>query len=339
MIRNLWKAVLAALIAPALLGVSSHAVAQESDFYKDKVINLIVAGGPSGGHTRYARLIAPYLEKHSGAKEVRITNMPGGGGLKTANHMWRLKPDGMTVAFGNASTLIMAPIAGSPGAKFDATQFVFLGRATSEPRVLTVGGNSAIKTFQDVLKLKRAFVYPSQGTDEDFYTMAVLSDALGFELKAVTGYEGNADTALAVIKGDGDGHITGLSESLAAMKSGDKRPILVVTDERIPEYPDVPTAIELAKGAKQGQLRAIANILATHRSYYMPPKTDPKAIAAFRAAVAAALKDPALLEETKKGNRPVSFMHGEQQQKAIAEIAGESTGLAPVFKAAVKSIQ
>ena len=37
----------------------------------------------------------------------------------------------------------------------------------------------------------------------------VIGDALGFKVKAVTGYEGNADTTLAVIKGDGDGHITG----------------------------------------------------------------------------------------------------------------------------------
>ncbi len=339
MIRNHWKAVLAAVIAPTLMGVSSQAAAQATDFYKDKVINLIIAGSPSGGHTRYARLIAPYLEKHSGAKEVRISNMPGGGGLKAANHMWRVKPDGMTIAFGNASTLIMAPIAGSPGAKFDATQFAFLGRATSEPRMLMVGGKSDIKSIKDVMNLKRPFVYPSQGTDEDFYTMAVLADALGFQLKAVTGYEGNADTALAVIKGDGDGHITGMSESLAAMKSGDKRPILMVTDERIPEFPDVPTAIEVAAAGKQGALRAIADILGTHRSYYAPPKTDPQAIAAFRAVVAAALTDPALLEETKKGNRPVSFMHGDRQQKAIEQIARESTGLAPIFKAAVKSIQ
>ena len=34
--------------------------------------------------------------------------------------------------------------------------------------------------------------------------MAILSDALGYDLKIVTGYEGQADTALAVIKGDGD---------------------------------------------------------------------------------------------------------------------------------------
>lgn len=334
-----WHQLLAASAVAMVMSVSGQSVAQQSDFYKDKVINIIVAGGPSGGHTRYARLIGPYLQKHSGAREVRISNMPGGGGLKAANHVWRLKPDGMNIFFGNVATLILAPLAGSPGAQFEPGKFTFLGRATSEPRLLTVGGKSQIKTFQDVKKLGRPFIYPSQGTDEDFYTMAVLAHTLGFKMKAVTGYEGNADTALAVIKGDGDGHITGWSEAQAAIKSGDKRPILAIASQRVPEYPDVPTAEELAPADQKSLIRAIVNINETHRSYIAPPKTDAQAAAAFRIALKAVMSDPAFLEETKLGNRPVSYMEGAQQQKLVDEIMKESTGLTPILKGAVKEIQ
>ncbi|MEK6594388.1 MAG: tripartite tricarboxylate transporter substrate-binding protein [Pseudomonadota bacterium] len=333
------KIVLAGMLAPALLSVSGRVAAQASSFYKDKVININVAGGASGGHTRYARLIQPYLQKHTGAREVRITLMPGGGGLKAANYIWRAKPDGLNIFFGNVSTLILAPLAGSPGATFDPTKFVYLGRATSEPRVLCVGGKSAIKSIQDVQKLGRPFLYPSQGTDEDFYTMAVLADALGFKVKAVTGYEGNADTALAVIKGDGDGHITGWSESMAPIKSGDKHPILMVNSLRSPDYPRIPLVSEVAPANKQATVRAMATILETHRSYIGPPGMDPQAVAAFRAAVTAALKDPGLLEETIKGNRPVVHMEGAKQQVLIEEITKASASLSPILKAAVKEIQ
>ena len=334
-----WKLLAASLLAPALVAVSHPAAGQTSDFYKDKVITIIVGGGPSGGHTRYARLIGPYLQKHTGAREVRITNMPGGGGLKAANHVWREKPDGMNIFFGNVATLILAPLAGSPGANFDPAKFTFLGRATSEPRLLTVGGKSAIKTIKDVQKLDRPFVYPSQGTDEDFYTMAVLAHALGFKLKAVTGYEGNADTALAVIKGDGDGHITGWSESQGAIKAGDKRPILVIASARHPDYPDVPTAEEVAPADQKSLIRAIVDINETHRSYIAPPGTDAKAADTFRAALKAVMSDPAFLEETKKGNRPVSYMEGAKQQQIVANISKEGKSLTPILKAAVKAIQ
>lgn len=332
---KLCKGLAAIFIAPLLANAGQPAPA----FYKDKVLNVIVAGSPAGGHSTYARLIAPFLQKHTGAREVRIANMPGGGGLKAANHVAHLKPDGLNVLFGNVSTLILATIAGSPGVQFDATKLTYLGRATSEPRLLCVGGKSAIKTWQDVPKLGRPFVYPSQGTDEDFYTLAVIAEALGFKMKAVTGYEGNADTALAVIKGDGDGHITGLSEALGSIKAGDKRPILVIASQRVPEFPNVPTVIEIAAPQKQQLIRAIVNINEMHRSYIGPPAMDAGATAAFRAALQAAMNDPALIEESKKGNRPVSFMEGAKEQQVIAEITKASAGLAPILKAAVKDIQ
>jgi tripartite-type tricarboxylate transporter receptor subunit TctC len=336
---NRRRVVLAGMLAPVALGMSGRAAGQKPGFYKDKIIIINVAGGAAGGHTRYARLIQPYLQKHTGAREVRIVNMPGGGGLKAANFIWRVKPDGLNIFFGNSSTLILAQLAGSPGATFDATKFVYLGRATSEPRVLAVGGKSPIKSFQDVQKLARPFVYPSQGTDEDFYTMAVLGDAFGFKVKAVTGYEGNADTSLAVIKGDGDGHITGWSESQGPIRSGDKHPVLMVTSLPSPEYPAIPVVTNIAPASKKDTIRAMAAILETHRSYIGPPGMDPQAVADFRAAVTAALKDPGLLEESKKGERPVAPMDGARQQQVIEQITRASAGLAPILKAAVQAIQ
>jgi tripartite-type tricarboxylate transporter receptor subunit TctC len=330
---------MAGLMAPVVMGVAGRAAAQKLDYYKDKLVTINVAGGAAGGHNRYARLIQPYIQKHSGARDVRIVNMPGGGGLKAANYVWRAKPDGLSIFFGNVSTLILAPLAGSAGATFDPTKFTYLGRATSEPRVLCVGGKSPIRSIQDVQKLKRPFVYPSQGTDEDFYSLAVIADALGFKVKAVTGYEGNADTALAVIKGDGDGHITGWSESLAAIRSGDKLPILMVNSLKSPDYPTIPVITDIAPAPKRDTVRALATILETHRSYIGPPQMDPNAVAAFRAAVNAALKDPALLEEARKTERPVAAMDGAKQQQLVDQLTKTHASLAPILKAAVKDIQ
>jgi tripartite-type tricarboxylate transporter receptor subunit TctC len=326
-------------MTPALASHAGHVFAQALGYYKDKVVIVNVGGGASGGHNRYARLIQPYLQKHLGAREVRVVTMPGGGGLKAANYVFRAKPDGLNIFLGNSSTLILAHLAGSPGATYDLDKIVYLGRATSEPRVLCVGGKSAIKGIEDIQKLKRPFVYPSQGTDEDFYTMAVLGDAFGFKVKAVTGYEGNADTALAVIKGDGDGHITSWSESWPAIKLGDKMPILMVTSVKAADFPHVPLVTDIAPPAKRDTVRAMATILETHRSYIAPPGIDPKIAAEFRAGLMKALADPALIEETKKGNRPIAPLDGAKQQVLMAEIVRASTKIVPILKAAVKEIQ
>jgi hypothetical protein len=83
----------------------------------------------------------------------------------------------------------------------------------------------------------------------------------------------------------------------------------------------------------------MAAILETHRSYIGPPGMDAQAAAAFRAGVTAALKDPELLAESKKGDRPVAPMDGATQQKVIEQITRASASLAPILKAAVKAIQ
>jgi hypothetical protein len=83
----------------------------------------------------------------------------------------------------------------------------------------------------------------------------------------------------------------------------------------------------------------MATILETHRSYIGPPNMDPQAVAAFRAVVTAALKDPDLLAESKKGERPVAPFEGALQQKQVAELAKASANLESILKAAVKDIQ
>lgn len=327
-----------ALLAGLAAFGAGPAVAQ-NDFYKDKVINFVVHGSPAGGHTRHARMIAPYIQKHTGAREVRITNLQGGGGLKGANSLWREKTDGYTIALSSIPTLILAPLAGSAGAQFDATKFTYIARVTSEPRVLTVGGKSPLKTIDDLKKLNRPFVFPSQGTDEDFYTMAVLFDALGLPIKMVTGYEGNADTALAVIKGDGDGHITSWSQTVGAIASGDKRPFLVVGSERIPEAPDVPTVFEVTPREKHASLRAIINTVDLHRCIIGPPNMDPKAVAALRTLVMAAMNDPELKAESLKSKMPLTPLDGAKVTAMVNEVAKASGSLSPILKAAVKTIQ
>ncbi len=109
--------------------------------YEGQVVTVIVPHGPSGPMNQYARMIAPYLAKHLKAKDVRIDNQPGAGTLKGTNLLWNADPDGLTIAFTSIATPILAMLADSPGVRFDAAKFVYLGRVSYEPRQLYVGGH------------------------------------------------------------------------------------------------------------------------------------------------------------------------------------------------------
>jgi len=336
--RTLWKSLVGGAMVLALAAFAVPGTSQ-AGYYDGKVITLIVPNSPSGRMTRYARLYAPYIAKYTGAKEVRVVNKKGGGGVKGTNYLWAQKPDGMTIAFTSVPTLILAQLAGSEAVQFDATKFVYLGRAATEPRVMVVGGKNKIKSIQDVINLNRPFIYPSQGTDEDFYTMAILSDALGFKVKTVTGYEGQADTGVAIIKGDGDGLLTAWTYTFPMIEAGDMRPILSIWEERHKDYPDVPTALEVVKGDKKKAVQAIINMLAMHRSFFGPPGMNAEATAALREAVSKASADPELQAAGKKQGLILLPADGETEQAQIVQITEASEGIKPVLKAALDSIK
>lgn len=339
--RRRWRLLLQSFASAAAVtivaGALSFPVCAAS--VRGEVITLVSPNSAGGMMTRYARMIAPYIAKHSGAADVRIRVMTGGGGIRGSNYVWFAEPDGRTIAFTSIPSLILAELSGSEAAQFSATEFVYLGRAATEPRVLTVGAVSEIRSIEDARSLSRPFVFPSQGTDEDFYSMAVLADAFDIDLKVVSGYNGNADTALAVIKGDGDGHITSWSASLAVIEAGDERPIMSLSAERFAPYPEVPTALELASGEAREAVQAIVNMLDMRRGFFGPPGLDPEATHELRSAIVAALADPDLIAESQLAGLPLLPSDGRAEQAKIDQIVAASGHIVPILRAALDAIR
>ncbi|WP_338824097.1 hypothetical protein MHOCP_22200 [Moorella humiferrea] len=307
-------------------------------FYKNKNVTLIVPNSPGKAMDNYARMIAPYIEKYTGSKVI-VKNVVGAGGIVGINELWNSKPDGLTIAFTSVPTILLAQLSGAEGVIFDATKLTYLARVSTEPRVFCVGGKSEFNSINDLAKAGRPIKYPSQGMDEDFFTAAVMAKALGFRLNQITGYEGNADTALAVVKGEGDGHITALSDAESMIKAGDKKPLLMFAPQRVKEYPDVPTALEVTSGEAQEFMKVVTTMIEMHRCFFGPPNMDAKAVAEMRAALEKALADPELLEKAKSANMPIVFMAGDILQQKITEIAESSKKIEPILKEAVAAIK
>jgi tripartite-type tricarboxylate transporter receptor subunit TctC len=329
-----------ALACAAALGCLLTAQPANAGYFEGKTVTLILPNSAAGPMARYVRTIGPYLSKHLGAKAVRIDMQPGAGGLKGSNALARSAPDGLTIAFTNTQALIMAQLAGSPGVQLDATKLTYLGRIEVQPRTLVVGGKSPIKTVDDIIKLGRPFVYASQGTDEDFYAMVILSDAFGYKMKIVTGYEGDADTALAVIKGDADGRMTGILASRAAAAAGEIRLVTILNDKRLDEYPDVPTVFELLKDqSKKPALEATVAVMNMGRSFFGPPDMKPEVTKELRDAVKATMEDKALLDEMQKAQLDVVFLAGETQQENIKSIVSGGEKIKGLLKEALQTIK
>ena len=334
------KYVVAGLMVIALAGLLGVADVQAQGYFKGKTLKLIVPHSNTGKFGRYSKLLAPAIEKELGAKAVRIEHHRGAGGLLGANLIWASKPDGLTFGLTSGPTLLLAQLAGAAGVKFDAIRFTYLGRPTADDRVLFVAAGSSIKSFKDVIALNRPLKVPSQGVDDDFYATAILADAFGFKVHFITGYEGSGDTNLSIIRGDTDGRMTSWPSARSVIKSGEGRPVVSIGYERYPEFPDVPTALELLDDPKKKViLRAIINVEMLHRTFIAPEGLDPAVTKELRAAISAVLADPKVLADAKKLKLPIRPMDGATQQKKVAEIYEASSAIPPILKAAEASIK
>jgi tripartite-type tricarboxylate transporter receptor subunit TctC len=330
-------AVAAAALAAGVLGAT---IGHAQGFYEGKTVTMIVPHSASGGYARCSQLLAPHIEAALKADDLRIEHHSGAGGILGSNLVWHAEPDGLTFGLSSGTSLMLASLAGGEGVQFDATEFTYLGRPTADDRVIFVGVDSPIQSMQDVIDLDRPFRVPSQGVDDDFYGMAMLADTLGFAVENITGYEGGADTTLAVIKGDGDGRLTSWPSATPMLQAGDVRPILTIGEERNPDYPDVPTAIELVSDpAKQKLIKALMNIQLLHRSFFGPPGIPPEVADEMRAAITSVLNDPAVIEEANGKDLPLNPMAGAKQQEMVAEIYEASSEIPPILDKALQSIQ
>ena len=82
----------------AVVTAAVPAAAQE--FFKGKTVVVLVGTAAGGGFDTYSRMMARHIGKHLKGNPSRIVeNMPGAGGIITANHLYnRVKPDGLTIA-------------------------------------------------------------------------------------------------------------------------------------------------------------------------------------------------------------------------------------------------
>ena len=84
------------------------AAASAEDFYRGKVIRIVVGFSAGGGFDTFARTLARYMGKYvPGNPSIIVENMPGAGSLIAANHVYRVaKPDGLTIGAFNGNQIL-----------------------------------------------------------------------------------------------------------------------------------------------------------------------------------------------------------------------------------------
>jgi len=116
-----------------LLGIlGSGSAFSQTSFFQGKTITIVQSSAPGGVGDLRTRAVAPFLQKYiPGHPTVVMEYMPGGGGRKAANHVYKsVRPDGLTI--GRMSTpFVMHAILGEKGVLYDIDKVIYLGTSYS----------------------------------------------------------------------------------------------------------------------------------------------------------------------------------------------------------------
>ena len=295
-----------AAAAVALVGLATPAMAG----FPEKDITLVVPFSPGGGFDTYARLIAPFLEKHLPNKvHVIIKNEPGAGGRKGLADVYRSEPDGYKIVIVNVPGAMVPPIIGQKVA-YDLEKITWLTRLSDDAYLLCVPAKSPLKTFADfkayATKNKVKMASTGAGTTIDAMTKVILG-VLGVKGDIVTGYKGTKETTLALMRGDTPAGILPHLSARKYIQAGEIRALLTTDDESADK--NVPTAKSLGLDEING--------LAIHRLIAAPPGTPTAVRKILSDAFMAAMADPEAKAAAAKAHRPFAPLNGDQAEAAV----------------------
>ncbi len=184
-IRTRGRAALAVL-AVALSLDSAVVEAQEvADFYANRSIAILVGAGPGGITDTSARIIGGFLEELvPGGPSVIVQNMPGGGSVTMANHIFRAAARDGTVLGYSLPAIIVAQLMEPGRARYDGRELSWVGSAITSTNVITVLAEMLEREdFEEaILTSMRAPVTPKQGAE----LQSIVVDALNTPDSVVT---------------------------------------------------------------------------------------------------------------------------------------------------------
>jgi tripartite-type tricarboxylate transporter receptor subunit TctC len=308
--------------------------AAAQDKYPSKPVKIVVPYAPGGATDITARLFGEQMRQNLGQQFV-VESKPGAFGILSIEEMARSKPDGYTVMVGNVSTNAITPVLFQK--KFSINfekDVVSVSRMAIYPSFLiTTTANFEPKSVAELIAYAKKnpgkVRYTSAGVGSfPHFDMEIFSKRAGVEMLHIPNKTGAAGMINDLVVGDAQTAFLNAASSASMIKAGKLRPIAVLAEKRLAEYPDIPT---LAEAGYPG-------VGTLHWQGMLAPANTPKEVLAvlYKGIVDAAAA-PQLQESFKKQlvsikpnaslDEAQSWLKGELAawRKTVAEVKIELT--------------
>ena len=238
--------VLAAATAGVLFAAPTQAQ-QPAQSYPSKPIRMVSSTTVGGQPDTIARMIAQKMSEHWG-RPVIMDNRPGAGGVLAGNLVAKAAPDGHTLLYVLPNFVITPAM--QPSLPFDPIKdFAGAAQVGVSTNILVASPTLGIKTTKDFIALAKSqpgkLIYGSGATG----TAGHLSGArfalvAGIKVLHVA-FKGGPDAAIEVLAGRSHFTVSTMGVALPFVKEGKMVALAVLSPQRAPVLPDVPSLSEL----------------------------------------------------------------------------------------------
>jgi tripartite-type tricarboxylate transporter receptor subunit TctC len=306
-----------------------------ADFYRGKQVQVIVGYGPGGGYDVYARLLARFIGQHiPGEPSAILQNMPGAGSLVAANYIYNVAPrDGTVFGMFARNMPLIALLGINTSVKFDPRKFTWLGTSSSfdeDAYIMWLRKDAKVHDIHEAL-MPNTGVVVLGGTGEGATgndVPVILHEALGLNVKQIIGYPDSNALFLAIERGEIEGRTTDYSSVVSSRPywMGPNSPVRALMQfarkTRHPDFPDIPTARELAPTEAARALIELAEMpYLFSRPYAAPPDIPKERAMALQKAFMETHADPDYVAEAKKLGLFMSPLSGDDLMTTLEHIA------------------
>lgn len=314
----------------AVLAVAAFAasptMAQDAveKFYKGSTITINVPSSAGGTYGLAAQLLAQHMPKHiPGKPNMVLQIMPGG--VKATNYMANVAAQDGSVINLLSQSMPDLQASKAKGVQFDVLKFHPIGLIAGLNGAFVVDDRAPAKTIEE-MKTKVILAGTRERSDYGFQTIAMLNHYTGTKIKVILGYDGGAETDLAMERGELHGKLSSwlsIKERHPQWGRGEgARVVLQIGTERDPDIANVPTLVDLAKTDEQRKIFIfLAGNNSIARGLTAPPGVPADRVAALRTAFDAMIKEGPFVADLKKHGFPMNHKDWKGYAQMIKDLA------------------
>src|SRR5687767_2510721 len=281
--------------------------------YPQKSVTLVTHSSPGGGSDVFLRVLAKHLGPKLGVS-FAVENVSGGAGARAVSRVAQAPADG-SVLYATTPTYIQTTLLSKP--KHGYSDLMPVVTVFFDPEVVYTRAESPHKSLAEAIAHARSNAGKGRwGASNPASLERIAMERLNRITQAravIVSHEGGGDQMIGVLNGTYDLGIGEIQEVRSQLEAKKVRLLAVLTERRLPDLSDLPTAREQGTDLVVTKFRGLAG----------PKNLPPNVLKAWSDGIQAVLADPAYRREYARESLVPAHMGHEEAGRFTTKFAGE----------------